>query len=153
MKIWLSLLLWILLLGTAQAATSFTVSPSTLTLTAAVGQANFTVPVTVTNTGTTALTMPNADGIQYFINTTPNSVSLPMGQALTMTITVSVANPLNCTGGCPMPAGVYTGTTFFTGGGITVSVPVTMTIGAPARPAKITGVTMTVQVFTTAALS
>src|SRR4029077_15525902 len=79
--------------------------------------------VTVTNTGSTAITVGWADSINWLVSITPGiTQTIQPGQAGTFTLTASFAN---------LTAGSYSGAATISGGGITQPVPVPLTL----RPA------------------
>ena len=107
-------------LGVTSAFADFTISPSTLAFTAPVGSANKTGSVTVTNTGSTALTVTYADSINWLVAITPGfSQTIQPGQSGTFTLTASFAH---------LAAGSYSGTGTISGGGVTKQVPITFTL-------------------------
>ncbi len=67
----------------AQSTTSFSLSPSTLAYSATVGSPNKSGSVTVTNTGSTALTVTWADSINWFVATTGVTQTIQPGQSAT----------------------------------------------------------------------
>ena len=107
-------------LGVTSAFADFSISPSTLAFTATVGSPNKTGSVTVTNTGSTALTVTYADSINWLVAITPGlSQTIQPGQSGTFTLTASFAN---------LAAGSYSGTGTISGGGVTKPVPITLTL-------------------------
>ncbi len=110
------------LTASTSSGTGFSISPSTLAYTATVGSPNKTGSVTVTNTGSTAITLTWADSINWLVGITPGvTQTIQAGQSGTFTLTASVTN---------LAAGSYSGTATISGGGITKSVPVTLTLSA-----------------------
>ncbi len=78
--------------------------------------------MSVTNTGSTALTVTYADSINWLVAITPGlSQTIQPGQSGTFTLTASFAN---------LAAGSYSGTGTISGGGVTKQVPVTLTLTA-----------------------
>jgi uncharacterized membrane protein len=107
---------------TLTSGTGFSISPPTLAYTATVGSPNKTGSVTVTNTGSTAITVTWADPINWLVRITPGfTQTIQPGQSGTYTLTASFAN---------LAAGSYSGTATISGGGITKQVPVTLTLTA-----------------------
>ena len=105
----------------SEASAAFSVSPSTLTYTATVGSSNQARGVTVTNTGSTALTVTWADSIKWLVAIQPGiTQTLQPGQSGAFTLTASPAG---------LTAGTYSGTATISGGGIiTQVVPVTLSV-------------------------
>ena len=119
--------------STTSSTGTFNISPSTLAFTATVGSPNKTGSVTVTNTGTTALTVTYADSINWLVAITPGlSQTIQPGQSGTFTLTASFAN---------LAAGSYSGTAKISGGGITKQLPVTLTL--TVTPSTISVITLT----------
>lgn len=122
----------------------FTVSPNPLTITATQGQADFPVVVTVTNTGNAVAVLTYDDSFDSFKSVTPSPAQLTLaaGASGTFTLTASVSNPWNCTGGCPMAAGTYTSSATITDGTTVLTLPITLTVTAPQAtpPDKVMGV-------------
>ena len=113
----------------------FSISPPTLAFTATVGSSNKTGSVTVTNTGSTALTVTYADSIHWLVAITPGlSQTIQPGQSGTFTLTASFAN---------LAAGSYSGTATISGGGITKQVPVTLTLTLTVAPSTVSVITLT----------
>jgi len=111
-----------LTISPAGAATGFSISPSTLAFAATVGSPNKPGSVTVTNTGSTAITVTWADSINWLVSITPGiTQTIQPGLSGTFTLTASFAN---------LAAGSYSGTATISGGGITKQVPVTLTLTA-----------------------
>ena len=107
---------------TLTSGTGFSISPPTLAYTATVGSAGKTGSVTVTNTGSTAITVTWADSINWLYGITPGlSQTIQPGHPGTYTLTTRLAN---------LAAGSYSGTATISGGGITKSVPVTLSLTA-----------------------
>jgi hypothetical protein len=85
-----------------------------------VGSADKTGSVTVTNTGSTAITVTWADSINWLYGITPGvSQTIQPGHSGIYTLTARLAN---------LAAGSYSGTATISGGGITKQVPVTLTL-------------------------
>src|SRR6267143_2034901 len=104
-------------------AMDFSISPSTLAYTATVGSPNKPGIVTVTNTGSTAITVTWADSIFWLVGITPGvTQTIQPGLSATFTHTASFAN---------LAAGSYSGTATISGGGVTKQVPVTLTLSPP----------------------
>jgi Viral BACON domain len=109
-------------LSPAGSATSFSISPSTLAYTATVGSPNNPGSVTVTNTGSSAITVTWADSINWLVAITPGiTQTIQPGLSGTFTLTASFAN---------LAAGSYSGTATISGGGVTKQVPVTLALTA-----------------------
>ena len=103
-------------------ATGFNISPPTLAYTATVGSPNKPGSVTVTNTGSTAITVTWADSINWLVAITPGvTQTIQPGLSGTFALTASFTN---------LAAGSYSGTATISGGGITKQVPVTLTLTA-----------------------
>jgi hypothetical protein len=98
----------------------FTVSPATLIYTGTVGGPNQPGSVTMTNTGTTALSVTWADSINWLVAIQPGvTQTIQPGQSGAYTFTVSTAG---------LAAGTYSGSATISGGGTTKSVPVMLTV-------------------------
>ena len=97
----------------------FSVSPSTLAYTGTVGGPNQALGVTVTNTGTSTLTVTWSDPINWLVATSGDTVTMPPGGSASITHTASPAG---------LGAGTYSGTATITGGGTTKQVPITLTL-------------------------
>lgn len=113
----------------ATSTSGFSVSPSTLAYTGTVGDPNLPGSVSVTNTGTTALTVTWAASINWLVAIQPGiTQTIQPGQSGTFTLTSSTAG---------LGAGTYSGTaTLSATGATTVTVPVTFTVtAAPVPPA------------------
>jgi hypothetical protein len=109
----------------ANAFAGFQLSPSTLAFTAPVGSPNKTGSVTVTNTGSTPLTVTYEDAIFWLVAISPGlTQTIQPGQSGTFTLTASFAS---------LAAGSYSGTGTISGGGITKQVPVTLALTAATR--------------------
>jgi hypothetical protein len=94
-----------------------------------VGGPNHPGSVTVTNTGTTALTVTWADSINWLVAIQPGvTQTIQPGQSGAFTLTASTAG---------FTAGTYSGTATISGGGITKSVPVTLTVSSASAPPAI----------------
>jgi hypothetical protein len=105
---------------TLTSGTGFSISPPTLAYTATVGSADKTGSVTVTNTGSTAITVTWADSINWLYGITPGlSQTIQPGHSGTYTLIARLAN---------LAAGSYSGTATISGGGITKQVPITLTV-------------------------
>ncbi len=86
------------------------------------GSADKTGSVTVTNTGSTAITVTWADSINWLYGITPGlSQTIQPGHSGTYTLTARLAN---------LAAGSYSGTATISGGGITKPVAVTLSLTA-----------------------
>lgn len=111
-----------LTISPAGSATGFSISPSTLAYTSTVGSPNKPGSVTVTNTGSTAITVTWADSINWLVAISPGvTQTIQPGLSGTFTLTASFAN---------LAAGSYSGTATISGGGVTKQVPVTLTLTA-----------------------
>ncbi|MEO5954135.1 MAG: hypothetical protein ABIR36_00360, partial [Nitrospiraceae bacterium] len=107
---------------TTTSGTGFSISPATLAYSATVGSPNKTASVTVTNTGTTALTLTYYDAVPFLCCSTPGkTISVLPGASGTYTVTARLSG---------MAAGSYSGTATISGGGITKQVPVSLTISS-----------------------
>jgi hypothetical protein len=105
--------------ASTSSGTSFSLSPLTVAYTARVGSPNMTGYVTVTNTGSTAITVAWADCINWLGAITPGlTLSIQPGHSGVYTVTASFAN---------LAAGSYSGTATISGGGIIEQVHVTLT--------------------------
>jgi hypothetical protein len=98
--------------------TGFSITPSSLNYTGVVGGPNTTAGVTVTNAGTSTLTVTWYDQINWLTATSGDTVTVAPGTSTTITLTASTAG---------LTAGVYSGTATISGGGIAKQVPVTLT--------------------------
>ena len=107
----------------SEASAAFSVSPSTLTYTTTVGGPNQAGSVTVTNTGSTALTVTWDDSINWLVAIQPGiTQTIQPGQSGAFTLTASTAGLI---------AGTYSGTATISRGGIIKQVvPVTMTVAS-----------------------
>jgi hypothetical protein len=104
---------------TVTSGTGFSISPPTLAYTATVGSSNKTGSVTVTNRGSTAITVTWADSIDWLYGVTPGLAQIIQpGLSGTYTLTARLTN---------LVAGSYSGIATISGGGITTQVPVTLT--------------------------
>jgi hypothetical protein len=104
----------------ATSTSGFSVSPASLAYTGTVGGPNQPGTVTVTNTGTTALTVTWADSINWLVAIQPGvTQTIQPGQSAAFTLTASTAG---------LTAGTYSGTATISGGGTTKQVPITMTV-------------------------
>lgn len=106
---------------TSASNTGFTISPPSLTYTSAVTGPNQVAGVTITNTGSSPLTVTWFDSINWLVATSGDTVSMPPGGSAVITHTASTAG---------LSAGTYTGAATITGGGITKQVPISMTVTA-----------------------
>lgn len=107
--------------------TGFSISPPTLAYTGTVGSPNTPGSVTVTNTGSSAITVTWADSINWLVAITPGvTQTIQPGLSGTFTLTASFAN---------LTAGSYSGTATISGGGVTKQVPVTLTLTAASSSA------------------
>ena len=106
----------------------FSVSPSTLAYTGTVGGSNQIQGVTVTNTGTSTLTVTWSDSINWLVATSGDTVTMPPGGSATITHTASPAG---------LGAGTYSGIATIAGGGTTKQVPITLTLTATSLPPAI----------------
>jgi uncharacterized membrane protein len=104
----------------ATSTSGFSVSPASLAYTGTVGGPNQPGSVTVTNTGTTTLTVTWADSINWLVAIQPGvTQTIQPGQSGAFTLTASTAG---------LTAGTYSGTATISGGGTTKQVPITMTV-------------------------
>ena len=111
----------------AQSTTGFSISPSTLAYTGTVGGPNQVLGVTITNTGTSTLTVTWTDPINWLVASSGDTVTMASGGSATISHTASTAG---------LTAGTYSGTATITGGGTTKQVPITMTVtSGSATPA------------------
>jgi uncharacterized membrane protein len=101
----------------------FSVSPSSLGYTGTVGGPNQVLGVTVTNTGTSTLTVTWTDPINWLVATSGDTVAIAPGGSGTISHTASTAG---------LTAGTYSGTATISGGGVTKQVPVTLALTAAA---------------------
>ena len=106
----------------------FSVSPAMLAYTGTVGGPNQIQGVTVTNTGTSTLTVTWSDPINWLVATSGDTVTMPPGGSATITHTASPAG---------LGAGTYTGTATIAGGGTTKQVPITLTLTTASLPPAI----------------
>ncbi len=107
--------------------TGFTVSPASLAYAGTVGGPNQLLGVTITNTGTSPLTVTWFDSINWLVATSGDTVTMAPGGSATISHTASPAE---------LTAGTYSGTATITGGGTTKQVPITMTVSSgSATPA------------------
>ncbi|TFH46480.1 MAG: hypothetical protein E4H01_09890, partial [Lysobacterales bacterium] len=97
----------------------FSVSPASLAYTGTVGGPNQVLGVTITNTGTSTLTVTWTDPINWLVATSGDTVTMAPGGSATISHTASTAG---------LTAGTYSGTATISGGGITKQVPVTLTL-------------------------
>ena len=111
----------------AQSTTGFSISPSSLAYTATVGGPNQVLGVTITNTGTSTLTVTWTDPINWLVATSGDTVTMAPGGSATILHTASTSG---------LTAGTYSGTATISGGGTTKQVPITMTVtSGSATPA------------------
>ena len=110
-----------LTMSPATSPTSYTVSPPSMSYTGAVGGPNVVAGVTITNTGSAALTVTWQDTINWLIATSGDTVSIAPGGTATIRHTVSTNG---------LASGTYSGTATLSGGGVTKPVPVTFTLTA-----------------------
>jgi hypothetical protein len=103
----------------ATSSTGYTVSPSSMSYTGTVGGPNVVAGVTITNTGSTALTVTWQDTINWLIATSGDTVSIAPGGTATITHTASTNG---------LASGTYSGTATLSGGGVTKQVPMTFTL-------------------------
>ena len=103
----------------AQSTTGFSISPSTLAYTGTVGGPNQVLGVTITNTGTSTLTVTWTDPINWLVASSGDTVTMAPGGSATISHTASTAG---------LTAGTYTGTATISGGGTSKQVPITMTV-------------------------
>ncbi|HEY6260053.1 MAG TPA: fibronectin type III domain-containing protein, partial [Nitrospiraceae bacterium] len=101
----------------ATSTSGFTVSPPSLAYTTTVGGPNQVHGITVTNTGSSSLTVTWNDSIHWLVATSGDTVTMPPGGSATITHTASPAG---------LSAGTYSGSATITGGGITKQVPITL---------------------------
>ena len=104
---------------TVTSGSGFSISPLTLAYTATVGGANQVGGVTVTNTGTSTLTVTWADPLHWLVAIQPGiTQTIQPGHSGVFTLTASTAG---------LGAGTYSGTATISGSGVTKQVPVTLT--------------------------
>jgi uncharacterized membrane protein len=103
----------------ATSTSGFSVSPASLAYTGTVGGPNQVLGVTLTNTGTSILTVTWFDSINWLIATSGDMVTIAPGGSATISHTASTAG---------LTAGTYSGTATISGGGTTKQVPITMTV-------------------------
>jgi hypothetical protein len=105
----------------------FSVSPASLAYTGTVGGPNQVLGVTITNTGTSPMTVTWTDPINWLVATSGDTVTMAPGGSATISHTASPAG---------LTAGTYSGTATISGGGTTKQVPITITItSGSATPA------------------
>jgi fibronectin type 3 domain-containing protein len=105
----------------------FSVSPASLAYTGTVGGPNQVLSVTITNTGTSPMTVTWTDSINWLVATSGDTVTMATGGSATISHTASTAG---------LTAGTYSGTATISGGGTTKQVPITMTVtSSNATPA------------------
>jgi hypothetical protein len=105
----------------------FSVSPASLAYTGTVGGPNQMLGVTLTNTGTSPLTVTWSDPINWLVATSGDTLTMAPGGSATISHTASTTG---------LTAGTYSGTATITGGGTTKQIPITMTvISGSATPA------------------
>src|SRR5438874_4591415 len=85
----------------AQSATGFSLSPSTLAYTGTIDGPNQVLRVTITNTGTSTLTVTWSDPINWLVATSGDTVTMAPGGSATISHTASSAG---------LTAGTYSGT-------------------------------------------
>ena len=117
-----------LIVTQATPMSGFSVSPSTLAYTGTVGGSNQIQGVTVTNTGTSTLTVTWSDSINWLVATSGDTVTMPPGGSATITHTASPAG---------LGTGTYSGIATIAGGGTTKQVPITLTLTATSLPPAI----------------
>ncbi|TKB66637.1 MAG: hypothetical protein E8D47_06590 [Nitrospira sp.] len=111
----------------ATSTSGFSISPASLAYTGTVGGPNQVLGVTLTNTGTSILTVTWFDSINWLIATSGDTVTIAPGGSATISHTASTAG---------LTAGTYSGTATISGGGTTKQVPITMTVtSGSATPA------------------
>jgi hypothetical protein len=92
-----------------------------------VGGPNQVLGVTLTNTGTSSVTVTWSDPINWLVATSGDTVTMAPGGSATISHTASTAG---------LTAGTYSGTATITGGGTTKQVPITITVtSGSATPA------------------
>jgi len=145
----LLLALALTLICASWANAAWTVAPASLAVTETYNQAPVSVSLTVTNTGTAGVAVTWVDSLDYFKGLLPSvTQTVPVGGTKTWTIGVNVQDPYGCVPSCPMPVGTYSGSVVMTGGGQTITVPVTLTVAPatpPVVPGKVAGVTLQIQ--------
>jgi hypothetical protein len=105
----------------------FSVSPASLAYAGTVGGPNQVLGVTITNTGTSPMTVTWTDPINWLVATSGDTVTMAPGGSATISHTASTAG---------LTAGTYSGTATISGGSTTKQVPITMTVTAgSATPA------------------
>ena len=105
----------------------FSVSPASLAYTGTVGGPKQMLGVTLTNTGTSPLTVTWSDPINWLVATSGDTVTMAPGGSATISHTASTAG---------LTTGTYSGTATITGGGTTKQIPITMTVtSGSATPA------------------
>lgn len=110
----------------ATTTSGFTLSPSSLTFSATVGSPDKSGSITVTNTGTASVTATWSEGLTWLTTVQPAATqTMNAGQSTTFTTTASFAG---------LSAGTYSGAATISSGGITKSIPVTLTV-TPATSA------------------
>src|SRR5882762_8015719 len=95
------------------ATSGFSVSPSAVMYTGTVGGPNQVRGVTVTNTGTSTLTVAWTDSIHWLVASAGSPVTIAPGRSTTISHTASTAG---------LTAGTYSGTATISGGGTTKPV-------------------------------
>jgi len=105
--------------ASTSSGTGFSISPPTLASTGTVGSPTVTKGVTITNAGSTALTVTWSDKINWLVATSGDTVTIAPGGSASITHTASMSGQV---------AGTYSGTATISGGGITKQVPITLTL-------------------------
>jgi hypothetical protein len=119
----------------SEALAGVTVSPPSLAYTTTVGGPNQARGVTITNTGTSTLTVIWNDPINWLVATSGDTVTMPPGGSATITHTASPAG---------LGAGTYSGTATISGSGITTQViPITMSVTATGSTSPAIGLSPT----------
>lgn len=118
------------------AATNFTVSPATVSLSLTVGQANTSITLSIANTGTATTSFLWTDTLSELtsLNTTSNPINLNAGQTFPWRVTVVP----------PTTVGTSTGTITIASGGQSIIVPVTLTVtsgGGSSPPTMVSSTT------------
>jgi hypothetical protein len=124
----------------SEASAGFSISPSTLAYTITVGGPSQAHGVTLTNTGTSTVTVTWADSINWLVGTSGDTVTMLPGKSATITHTASPAG---------LSAGTYSGTATITGGGIIKQVvPVTLSVTSASSTTPRIGLAPTSLAFT-----
>ena len=123
---------------------AWTVSPSSISQTVIENQPPVSFSITATNLGATSVSLTWADSINWFKGLTPAVMQMAAaGKSVTWFMPINTQQPYNCNPACPMKPGTYVGALTISGGGSTVSIPVTLTItpaAPPTAPGKVQGV-------------